>query len=90
MWLCTRRVPGGARLFLSATGRQWPTRRRSFVDVLTRRMAAEAKILDEDAETGAKKHRYVRVGEDHLSLAFTYAWMASWDRYIRGPIFFIV
>lgn len=40
-------------------------------------MSADAKILDEDAETGAKKYRYIRTGADHFSLAFTYAWMAA-------------
>ncbi len=40
-------------------------------------MAADAKVLDEDEETGAKKYRYIRTGEDHFSLAFTYAWMAT-------------
>jgi hypothetical protein len=40
-------------------------------------MAADAKILDEDEETGAQKFRYIRTGPDHFSLAFTYAWMAA-------------
>jgi len=40
-------------------------------------MAADVKVLNEDEETGAKKYRYVRVGEDHFSLAFTYAWMGA-------------
>ena len=39
-------------------------------------MAADAKILDEDPDTGAKKFRYVRTGEDHFSFALTYAWLA--------------
>ena len=60
-------------------------RRGPLVDLFARHMAADAKILDEDAETGAKKYRYVRVGEDHLSLAFTYAWMAACDQFPRGP-----
>jgi hypothetical protein len=42
-----------------------------------RHLAADAKVLDEDPETGAKKYRYVRTGEDHYSLACTYALMAS-------------
>ena len=37
---------------------------------------ADAKVLDEDEETGAKKYRYIRTGIDHFSL-FTYAWMAA-------------
>jgi hypothetical protein len=47
------------------------------VATFARHMAADAKILDEDEETGAKKYRYIRTGEDHFSLAFTYAWMAA-------------
>jgi len=61
-------------------------RRGPLVDLFARHMAADAKILDEDAETGAKKYRYVRVGDDHFSLAFTYAWMICQDRFIRGPM----
>jgi hypothetical protein len=52
-------------------------RRLPIVEEFARHLAADAKILDEDAETGAKKYRYVRTGEDHYSLAFTYALMAS-------------
>jgi hypothetical protein len=37
----------------------------------------QGKVLDEDEETGAKKYRYVRTGEDHYSMAFTYALMAA-------------
>ena len=33
-------------------------------------------VLDEDPDTGAKKYRYIRTGEDHFSLAFTYGLMA--------------
>jgi len=40
-------------------------------------MARDARILDENEETGVKKYRYVRIGEDHFSFAFTYAWLAS-------------
>ena len=49
-------------------------------------MAADAKILDEDPDTGAQKYRYIRTGPDHFSLAFTYAWMAA-DRYMNAPTF---
>ncbi len=48
----------------------------SEVDLFARHMACDAKVLDEDEETGAKRYRYVRTGTDHFSLAFTYAWMA--------------
>ena len=43
-------------------------------------MAADAKILDEDEETGAQRYRYIRTGADHFSLAFTYAWLAAGDQ----------
>ena len=47
-------------------------------------MAANAKILDEDPDTGAQKYRYIRTGPDHYSLAFTYAWMAA-SRFMDAP-----
>ena len=57
-------------------------------------MAADAKVLDEDEETGAKRYRYIKTGENHFSFAFTYAWlaaekrMASWGlmKYYRDEI----
>src|SRR3990172_8915357 len=52
-------------------------RRLPIVETFARHMAADAKILEEDEETGAKRYKYVRTGEDHFSLAFTYAWMAA-------------
>jgi hypothetical protein len=47
------------------------------VEEFARHMASDAKVLDEDEETGAKKYRYLKTGTDHFSLAFTYGWMAS-------------
>ena len=35
-------------------------------------LAADAKRLQEDPETGSQVYRYVRTGVDHFSLAFTY------------------
>ena len=38
---------------------------------------SDAKILDEDKDTGAQKYRYVKTaGENHYSMAFTYGLMA--------------
>jgi len=37
----------------------------------------DAKVLDEDEETGIKKYRYIKTGVNHFSLAFTYSWLAS-------------
>ena len=52
-------------------------RRQPIVEEFAQHMAADAKILDENEETGAKRYRYIRTGEDHFSLAFTYVWMAT-------------
>jgi len=52
------------------------------VEEFARHMSADAKILEENPETGAMKYRYVRTGEDHFSLAFTYAWMAAEASYL--------
>jgi hypothetical protein len=41
-----------------------------------RHLSCDAKQLEEDPDTGAKKYRYVRTGENHFSMAFTYALMA--------------
>jgi hypothetical protein len=58
-------------------------RQTPIVEEFARHMAADAKVLDEDEETGAKKYRYIKTGTDHFSLAFTYAWMAAERE--RGP-----
>ncbi len=47
-------------------------------------MAADAKVLDEDPGTGAQKYRYIRIGENHFSMAFSYGWMAA-GRYMNAP-----
>ena len=46
-------------------------------------LAADAKQLVEDEQTGAKSYRYRRTGTDHFSLAFTYDCVA-WSRERRG------
>src|SRR5882672_12258061 len=52
-------------------------RREPIVELFARHMTADAKVLDEDPDTGAQKYRYLRAGEDHFSLAFTYAWLMA-------------
>lgn len=52
-------------------------RRCALVDEFARHMANDAKVLDEDPETGIKKYRYIRTGENHFSMAFTYAVLAA-------------
>ncbi len=54
-------------------------RRDAMLELFARHMSCDAKQLDEDPDTGMKKYRYIRTGEDHFSLAFTYAWLASSD-----------
>lgn len=46
------------------------------MELFARHLAANAKVLDEDPETGARKYKYVRTAPDHYSLAFTYGLMA--------------
>jgi hypothetical protein len=52
-------------------------RRQPLVETFARHMAADAKKLEEDAETGAQRFHYIKTGENHFSFAFTYAWMAA-------------
>lgn len=52
-------------------------RQTPIVQVFARHMSADAKVLDEDEDTGAQKYRYIKTGENHFSFAFTYAWMAA-------------
>jgi hypothetical protein len=59
-------------------------RRLPIVEEFARHMASDAKILDEDEETGIKKYRYIRTGANHFSMAFTYAWLAGSDRVSYG------
>jgi hypothetical protein len=49
------------------------------VDEFARHMSADAKVLEEDEDTGIKRYHYIRTGENHFSLAFTYAWLAAMD-----------
>jgi hypothetical protein len=46
------------------------------VEEFAQHMGADAKVLDENPETGAQKFRYVKTGENHFSMAFTYACLA--------------
>jgi len=41
--------------------------------------ATDARQLEEDPDTGVKNFRYIRTGEDHFSLAITYAWLGVSD-----------
>jgi len=58
-------------------------RRDRLVEQFAQHMSADAKVLDEDEETGVKRYRYIKTGTNHFSLAFTYAWMAV-DRVYTG------
>ncbi len=51
-------------------------RRMPIVEEFAKHLTHDAKVLDEDEETGKKKYRYVRTGENHYSMAFTYVWLA--------------
>ncbi len=61
-------------------------RRSALIEEFAKHMAADAKILEEDDETGGKRYRYVRTGTNHFSMAFTYAWLAASDPTRRPPV----
>jgi len=54
--------------------------RSPLIEEFALQMTCDAKVLEEDEETGIKKYRYVRTGENHFSMAFTYAWLAASNR----------
>ena len=58
-------------------------RRNRLVEEFADHIAADAKQLVEDEQTGARSYRYIRTGTDHLSLAFTYDCIA-WSRLRHG------
>jgi hypothetical protein len=51
-------------------------RQQPRIEEFAEHMTHDAKVLDEDEETGIKNYRYVKLGTNHYSFAFTYAWMA--------------
>ncbi|MFN8547757.1 MAG: phage terminase large subunit family protein [Candidatus Eisenbacteria bacterium] len=58
-------------------------RRMPLLEEFARHVACDAKVLDEDEETGIKKYRYIRTGPNHYSMALTYAWMGITHRRYR-------
>ena len=54
-------------------------RRSPIVETFARHLTGDVKVLEEDEKTGALKYRYNKVGVNHFSLAFTYAWLATTD-----------
>jgi hypothetical protein len=52
-------------------------RQTPLIEEFAKHMSADAKILDEDSETGSKRYRYIKTGENHFSFAFTYAWLGA-------------
>ncbi len=51
-------------------------RRCKIMEEFARHLTHDAKVLDEDEETGIKKFRYIKTGVNHFSMSFNYAWMA--------------
>jgi hypothetical protein len=54
-------------------------RRCLMVEEFATHLAANAKKLEEDEDTGEQRYTYVRSGADHFSMAFTYNVLA-WER----------
>ena len=59
-------------------------RRAGLVDSFARHMTADAKVLQEDEQTGSRRFRYVRTGENHFSMALTYALLGVTGQPGRG------
>ena len=61
---------------------------------LTESLTQDARILEEEPATGLQSYKYIRTGENHFSLAFTYAWLSAsdesgaqgWLRFMRRQI----
>lgn len=53
-----------------------PARSDPQVQAFAQHVSCDAKVLDEDEETGVRKYRYVRTGANHFSMALTYAGLA--------------
>jgi len=58
-------------------GRRVLPRRSRQVEEFARHLCADAKQLHEDEATGAQSYRYLKTGENHYSLAFTYDTLAA-------------
>jgi hypothetical protein len=52
-------------------------RQSEIVSEFARHLTCDAKQLHEDADTGAQEYRYIRTGENHFSMAFTYDCLAA-------------
>lgn len=60
-------------------------RRDATVEEFATHMAAIAKRLEEDDDTGEQRYTYVRSGPDHFSMAFTYNVLA-WEKEPKGSL----
>ena len=54
-------------------------RRNELVETFARHLTNDAKVLEEDESTGSKRFMYKKLGVNHYSFAFTYAWLATTD-----------
>jgi hypothetical protein len=69
-------------------------RRMPIVELFAHHLTQDARILEEDPDTGMQSYKYIRTGENHFSLAFTYAWLSAsdesgaqgWLRFMRRQI----
>jgi len=50
------------------------------VETIATLMAADARKLEEDPDTGLRQYRYFKTGENHFSFALTYCWIGTQRR----------
>ena len=75
-------------------GRVILPRRMPIVEIFAHHLTQDARILEEDPDAGMQSYKYIRTGENHFSLAFTYAWLSvsdetraqGWLRFMRRQI----
>jgi hypothetical protein len=60
-------------------------RRIPIVDEFAEHLIHDAKRLEEDPDTGAQAYRFVKIGINHFSLAFTYECLAALKQWSSGP-----
>ena len=51
-------------------------RRCKILEEFAKHLTHDAKVLEEDEETGIQKFRYIKTGVNHFSMSFNYAWLA--------------
>jgi len=55
--------------------------------MFARHVSSDAKKLEEDPDTGLRQYRYFKTGENHFSMALTYACIGTLHRLPEQGVF---